>query len=350
MLGKSHPGADLTARPTPRTCGIDEHIGNTPLVFLRNWSASLPANVFMKLEYLNPWLSVKDRIVKAIVDRAEQDGRISPGSRLIEATSGNTGISLAGLGAARGYRVSIIMPEFVSEERKLLIAMLGAELILTPTSQGLAGPVAKSFEIADSDPSVFIVDQTRNSDNPAAHYATGLEIWDQMNGEIDCFVSASGTGGHISGIGRALKDKNPDIQVIAVEPPQAAVLSGKVRPGEAEGNHGIIGIGPGFIPKTLDRNIIDSVHLVSVDACYTTAQDIMRREGLLVGVSTGAVLSAAAEIAADRRFAGANIVVVAASSAERYLSTALSTNARDYVRGLVPTPASDDSIARLLAT
>ena len=243
---------------------IKNAVGGTPLVRLNNISRPLGASIYLKLEYLNPWMSVKDRVAVNIIETAEREGKLRPGTHVIEATSGNTGISLAGICAAKGYDITIVMPEFVSIERKLLLRMLGANIVLTPESQGLLGPVAKSFELAEQYPTSFIADQTRNPANPGAHYATGEEIWQQLEGHVDAFVAASGTGGHITGIGTCLKAKQPRTLVVAVEPHQAAVLSGRVKVGEAEGNHGIIGIGPGFIPKTLNREIIDRVIVMTL--------------------------------------------------------------------------------------
>lgn len=318
---------------------ISDYVGSTPLVFLSHISSTIPANIYLKLENLNPWNSLKDRIAKNIIEKAEKEGKITKSTHIIEATSGNTGISLAGICASKGYKLTIVMPEFVSEERKLLLALMGANLVLTPESQGLLGPVAKSFELADQDPNSFIVDQTRNPNNPGAHIETGEEIWNQLEGNVDCFVSASGTGGHLSGIGGFLKSKNPAIQVVAVEPEQAAVLSGRVKVGQADGNHGIIGIGPGFIPQTLNRKVIDLVFVVNVELGYRRAEEIIKREGILIGVSTGAVMEAAIELGSSSSMQDKNIVVVAASGTERYLSTKLADNARKYVSEIPAIPA-----------
>lgn len=327
---------------------ISDYVGNTPLIYLKKTSEYIPANIYLKLEYMNPWFSVKDRIAKKIIEEAEQAGKVSFGSHIIEATSGNTGISLAGICATKGYKLTIVMPEFVSEERKLLLAMMGANLVLTPAGQGLLGPVAKSFEIADNDPNAFIVDQTRNMDNPGAHIETGREIWNQLDGKVDYFISASGTGGHLSGIGNYLKSQSSNIKVVAVEPCQAAVLSGKVSVGEADGNHGIIGIGPGFIPKTLDRDLIDQVLVVDVDDGYRCAEEVIKKEGILLGVSTGAVLHAAIELGSDPAMQNKNIVVIAASATERYLSTRLADNARKYLNSLTTIPAKESYLAMLV--
>lgn len=327
---------------------IQHAVGGTPLVRLGNLSRNLGGSIYLKLEYLNPWMSVKDRVAVNIIETAEREGKLRQGTHVIEATSGNTGISLAGLCAAKGYEITIVMPEFVSLERKLLLRLLGANIVLTPESQGLLGPVAKSFELAEQYPDCFIADQTRNPANPAAHNRTGEELWQQLDGRVDAFVAASGTGGHISGIGGYLKTKRPETLVVAVEPRQAAVLSGQVRAGEADGNHGIIGIGPGFIPQTLNREIVDRVVVIEPDDGYATTLRVMREEGLLVGISTGAAVCAAMQLACEPEMAGAHIAVVAASSAERYLSTRLTDDARAYVERLPLSPAQERHIQSLL--
>lgn len=327
---------------------IISYVGNTPLIFLENISKNLHANIYLKLEYLNPWFSVKDRVALNIIETAEREGKLKPGCHVIEATSGNTGVSLAGICAVKGYDITIIMPEFVSDERKLILRMLGANIVLTPADQGLLGPVAKSFELAEQYKSCFIADQTRNPANPEAHIATGKEIWEQLSGEVDIFISASGTGGHLSGIGGFLKGKNKEVKVVAVEPRQAAVLSGNVKVGEANSNHGIIGIGPGFIPKTLNREIIDQVMVIDNKKGYEVTENLIRREGVLVGISTGAVVHAAMEVASNRDNQGKNIVVVAASSTERYLSTTLLEKSRSYVGRLQVVRAKDDYMKMLL--
>ncbi|MEI7374813.1 cysteine synthase A [Dickeya chrysanthemi] len=322
--------------------------GSTPIIKLNNITEGFYASIFVKLEYLNPWGSIKDRIALEIIEKAEQDGRLKPGGHVVEATSGNTGISLAAVCAAKGYHLTIILPEFVSIERKILLRMMGANLILTPEAQGLVGPVAKSLEYVENNPDVFVVDQTRNPDNPGAHLRTGEEIWEQTEGDIDIFIAASGTGGHISGIGNYLKSRKPAIKVIAVEPEGAAVLSGKTPPGEATANHGLIGIGPGFIPKTLDRSVIDGYSIVNVDHAYDTARRIIAKEGLLIGASSGAVIAAALEMAANPENKGKKILVIATSQTERYLSTCLADEARAYVNELVPLAVEEKFIGKLL--
>lgn len=327
---------------------IFSSIGGTPIVHLPSISKSTFANIFLKMESLNPWGSVKDRVAANIIGTAEKNGSLKPGMHVLEATSGNTGISLAAICAAKGYPITVVMPEFVSTERMVILKMLGANIVLTPSNQGLIGPVAKSFEILKSDGKYFIADQTRNPANPDAHFETGDEIWEQMSGLVDAFVSASGTGGHITGIGKSLKGRNSSIKVFAVEPSESSVLSGKTKIGQGKGDHGITGIGPGFVPDTLDRTIIDEVIVVDSDRCYEMTKRVIREEGILIGVSTGAVLEAAACIAEDPRMNGKNIVAVSASGTERYLSTKLADSARDSISQLKPQPASKEFMDTLI--
>lgn len=323
----------------PKT--VADIVGNTPLVHLKRLSSEVGANIYLKLEFMSPWFSVKDRIAKNIIEKAESEGKIKPGSHIIEATSGNTGISLAGVCALKGYKLTVIMPEFVSEERKLLLRLLGAEIILTPAEQGLVGPVAKSFEMAENDSNVFIADQTRNPANPEAHLKTGQEIWDELEGQVDVVVAASGTGGHLTGIGTKLKTLGPQVEIMAVEPQSAAVLSGKVEIGEANPDHGLTGVGPGFIPDTLNQEVIDRVLVVDEEESFETVKQIIANEGLLIGPSTGAVISAVKSLASEDKYKNKSIVAVATSSTERYLSTNLTDDARNYLNKLVPSPASE---------
>lgn len=328
--------------------GIESVVGSTPVVELKHLTRGLNVRIFVKLEYLNPWGSLKDRIALEIIEKAEQDGLLRPGGHVVEATSGNTGISLAAICAARGYRLTIILPEFVSLERKILLKMMGAELILTPGDQGLIGPVAKSMEYAEQHPGVFVADQTRNMNNPGAHVRTGREIWQQTKGRVDVFIAASGTGGHLSGIGNYLKQRNSALKVIAVEPEGAAILSGQTGTGASLANHGIIGIGPGFIPETLDRSLIDHIFVVNVDHAYETAKQVIAREGLLVGPSSGAVIAAALTLARQPEYFDKSFLVIAASQAERYLSTRLADEARAYVAALQTNPVDPQYIEKLL--
>jgi cysteine synthase A len=315
---------------------LDLAVGNTPLIELKNITKNLGARIFVKLECLNPWGSLKDRIAVEMIEQAEREGKLRKGGHVVEATSGNTGISLAALCATKGYKVTIILPEFVSEERKILLRMLGANLILTKEEHGLLGPVAKSIEFKEKNPDVFLADQTRNPNNPGGQRKTGIEIWEQSGSNIDIFVSASGTGGHLSGIGAYLKSVKPEIRIVAVEPEMAAVLSGQVKIGEAKTNHGIIGIGPGFIPQTLNRALIDDCFVVDTEAVYQTTREVIASEGLLIGPSSGAVILAALKLAAMDENAGKTIVTVAASQTERYMSTRLADEARAYVSQLNP--------------
>jgi cysteine synthase len=322
-------------------------VGNTPLVRYPTTSDAPAGSVLVKLEYLNPWGSIKDRTAISIVFDAERSGRLRPGGHVVEATSGNTGISLAAICAARGYKLTVFLPEFVSEERKVLLRMMGAEIVLTAAEHGLVGPVAKCMQYAEEHPEVFVADQTRNPSNPQAHLKTGEEIWEQTQGKVDVLVMASGTGGHLTGIARFIKEKSPSTKVVAVEPLEAAVLSGMVTPETANGNHGIIGIGPGFIPNTLDRSLIDDVVVIRVEDAYETAREAISKQGLLVGTSSGAVIHVAKVLAGRPENHGKVIVAVAASASERYLSTKLSSEAKDYVARLAPVDVPQSYITKL---
>ena len=299
----------------------DQIIGNTPLLELSHIEKSegVGARVFAKLEYFNPAGSVKDRIGKAMLDDAEEKGLLKPTTTIIEPTSGNTGIGLASVAAARGYRIIIVMPETMSVERRKLMKAYGAELVLTEGSKGMKGAIAKAeelhAEIADS----FIPSQFTNPANPAIHkVTTGPEIWEQLDGKVDAFVAGVGTGGTITGVGAFLKEKNPDIKVFAVEPQDSPVLSeGR------SGSHKIQGIGAGFVPEVLDTKVYDEVIPVSNDDAFATGRRIGKEEGVLVGISSGAAAFAALKVASRPEFAGKNVVVLLPDSGDRYLSTAL---------------------------
>ena len=301
--------------------GIDALVGHTPLVYLSNFSAAqgLKTPLAAKLEYCNPAGSVKDRVAKAMLDRAEREGKLAPGATIIEPTSGNTGIGLAAIGASRGYHVVLTMPDTMSAERRAMLAAYGAELVLTPGAQGMQGAVDKARELARELPGSFIPDQFGNPANPEAHYrTTGPEIWADTDGRVDVFVAAVGTGGTLSGTARYLKEQNPALQVAAVEPDASPLLSG----GQA-GPHQIQGIGANFIPDTLDRSIYDQVIRVTDQAALATGREIVRTEGILVGISSGAALWAAGELAKKPEYAGKTIVVVLPDSGDRYLSSAM---------------------------
>ncbi len=297
----------------------DQLIGKTPILRLGHIMSEVGAcaEVFAKLEYFNPAGSVKDRIAKAMIEEAEFSGRLKQGSVIIEPTSGNTGIGLAAVAAAKGYHVIIVMPETMSIERRKLIAAYGAELVLTEGSKGMKGAIAKAEELAQSIPDSFIPGQFVNPVNPQAHYeSTGPEIWNDMEGKVDVFVAGVGTGGTITGVGRYLKDKNPAIKVIAVEPDDSPVLSG----GNA-GAHKIQGIGAGFVPKILDTGIYDEIIRVRNEDAFATAKLVGKKEGVLIGISSGAALWAALKVAGKKENTGKNIVALLPDTGDRYLST-----------------------------
>lgn len=297
---------------------ITQLVGGTPLVRLRNLAPEGGATVLAKLEFFNPGGSVKDRIAVAMIDAAEQQGLLTPGATVVEPTSGNTGIALAMVCAARGYRCIFTMPETMSRERRMLLRGYGAELVLTPGPDGMGGAIARAQEIAEAG-GYFMPQQFENPANPAIHRATtGEEIWNDTDGTVDIFLAGVGTGGTVSGVGAALKAHNPAIQVIAVEPAASPVLSGGVK-----GPHPIQGIGAGFIPKNMDMGIADEVIKVENDDAFATARAMATREGLLVGISSGAATWAALQVAARPENAGKTIVYIVASFGERYLSTPL---------------------------
>lgn len=300
---------------------LTELIGNTPLLELSNYieENSLKAKVVGKLEYFNPAGSVKDRIAKAMIDDAEKKGLLKKDSVIIEPTSGNTGIGLASVAAARGYRIILTMPETMSVERRNLLKAYGAELVLTEGAKGMKGAIEKAKELAESTPHSFIPGQFVNPANPAAHReTTGPEIWNDTEGKVDIFVAGVGTGGTISGVGEYLKSKNPDVKIVAVEPFDSPVLSeGKAGP------HKIQGIGAGFVPDTLNKEIYDEVIKVKNEDAFQTGKELSKLEGLLVGISSGAALWAAAQLAKRPENEGKTIVVLLPDTGERYLSTPL---------------------------
>ena len=300
---------------------IDETIGNTPLVELTNIEESLGLNakVYGKVEAFNPAGSVKDRIAKAMIDDLEERGILKDDSVIIEPTSGNTGIALSSIATARGYRAIIVMPETMSVERRKLIKAYGAELVLTEGAKGMKGAVAKAEELSKEIPNAVIPGQFVNPANPAIHYkTTGPEIYKDLDGKVDIFVAGVGTGGTLSGVGKYLKEKNPNVEIVAVEPKGSPLLSeGKT------GAHKIQGIGAGFIPDTLDKGIYDRIIAVKDEDAFETGRLVGKKEGLLVGISSGATTWAAIELAKDPANKGKNIVAIMADTGERYLSTAL---------------------------
>lgn len=305
---------------------VTDLIGNTPLVKLNRLTEGCKATVVAKLEFFNPGKSVKDRIGAAMINAAEQSGALKPGMTIVEPTSGNTGIALAMVAAAKGYKCILTMPETMSKERRLLLKAYGAQLVLTPGPEGMGGAIAKANEIFESDKAVyFLPQQFENPANPAIHATTTAEeIWADTDGKADILISGVGTGGTVSGIAKALKAKNPAFKAIAVEPAASPVISGG-----AKGPHPIQGIGAGFIPKNLDTELLDEVIQVSNEDAFATARAMATQEGLLVGISSGAAVWSALEVAKRDENAGKLIVVIIPSFGERYLSTALFADLAD---------------------
>ena len=300
---------------------VAELIGHTPLLQANNFSKAnnLKANILVKLEYFNPAGSVKDRIAKAMIEQAEKEGKLKPGSVIIEPTSGNTGIGLASVAAARGYKAILTMPETMSIERRNLLKAYGAEIVLTDGSKGMKGAIAKAEELAKNTPNAFIPSQFTNKANPAAHEATtGPEIWDDADGKVAAFVAGVGTGGTLSGVSHYLKKQDASVHVVAIEPATSPVLS----KGQA-GPHKIQGIGAGFVPETLDTNSYDEVIAVANDDAFKYGRQFSHSEGILVGISSGAALAAAVEPAKRPEYEGKNIVVLLPDTGDRYLSTEL---------------------------
>ena len=300
---------------------LTDLVGNTPLLELNNYSKNkgLRAHVIVKLEYFNPAGSVKDRVALAMIEDAETKGLLKPGATIIEPTSGNTGVGLAFVAAAKGYKLVLTMPDTMSMERRNLLKALGAELVLTPGADGMKGAIARAEELQASTPGSLILQQYDNQANPAVHErTTGQEIWQDTDGKVDIFVAGVGTGGTVSGVGTALKKHNPKIQVVAVEPEDSPVLSGG-----KPGSHKIQGIGAGFIPKNYNSAVVDGILQVSNDDAIRTGRELAKYEGLLVGISSGAAVSAATQLAQLPENEGKNIVVLLPDTGERYLSTLL---------------------------
>ncbi len=300
----------------PYAKDLTQLIGNTPLVRINKINSG-PGNVFAKLEMFNPF-SVKDRAALSMLNAAEQSGTLRPKGTIIEATSGNTGIALAFLAAVKDYQIILVMPENMSPERVQLLHALGARVELTPAAQGMQGSIARAEQLLLEIPHSYMPRQFENPANPSAHTQTGQEIWQDLDKQVDCFVAGVGTGGTISGAGRFLKEQNPHIQIVAVEPADSAVLSG-----QAAGPHKIQGIGAGFIPHILDRKIIDRIFPVTNDQALHTSRLLARQEGIFAGISSGAAMYAALQLAEQPEYADKNIVVMLPDSAERYLSTEL---------------------------
>ena len=300
---------------------VAELVGNTPLLELKRFAElnGARATILAKLEFFNPAGSVKDRVAKNIIDDAEKQGRLKPGSTIIEPTSGNTGIGLAAIAVSKGYRVIIVMPDSMSEERRNLIKAYGAELVLTEGKLGMTGAINRAEELLKEIPDSIIAGQFENPANPEAHFtSTGPEIWEDTDGEVDIFVAGVGTGGTISGTGKYLKSMNPNIKVVAVEPTDSPLLSKGI-----SGPHGLQGIGANFVPETLDTDIYDEIITVSTEEAFAAAKNLAKSEGVLVGISSGAALHAAKEIALRPENDGKRIVVLLADTGDRYLSTPL---------------------------
>ena len=300
---------------------VTELIGKTPILKLNNFAKaeSVDANIFAKLEYFNPAGSVKDRIANAMISDAEAKGELKPGATIIEPTSGNTGIGLASVGTAKGYKVILTMPETMSVERRNLVKAYGAEVVLTEGAKGMKGAIEKANELKDATPGAVILGQFVNPANPKAHYeTTGPEIWADTEGKVDAFIAGVGTGGTLSGVGKYLKEQNPDVKIFAVEPQTSPVLS------EGHGgSHKIQGIGAGFVPDTLNTSVYDEVIPVPNEAAFETGNKIAKTEGILVGISSGAAVWAAEQLAKRDEFKGKNIVVLLPDTGDRYLSTDL---------------------------
>ena len=298
-----------------------ELIGHTPLLRLNNMMKNhgAKAEVLAKLEYFNPGGSVKDRVARQMIDDMEADGRLKPGGTIIEPTSGNTGIGLAAVCASRGYKLILTMPDTMSIERRKLAAVYGASVVLTPGAEGMPGAIAKAEALAKEIPGAIVAGQFVNPSNPKAHVGTtGPEIWEDTEGRVDAFVAGAGTGGTITGTGLYLKEKNPTIQIVAIEPETSAVLSGR-----PAGPHGLQGIGAGFIPEVLRTDVLDQIVCVTDAQALDTARELAKQEGILCGISAGAALYAALELASQPEWEGKRIVVLLPDTGERYLSTAL---------------------------
>lgn len=300
---------------------LTELVGHTPLLEISNFKNGehLEANLFAKLEYFNPAGSIKDRIALNMILNAEKEGKLKPGSTIIEPTSGNTGIGLASIGRSKGYRVIIVMPETMSVERRRLIAAYGAELVLTEGSKGMKGAIAKANELKESIPNSFIAGQFENPVNPETHYkTTGPEIYEDLDGKVDILIAGIGTGGTISGIGKYLKEKNKDVKVIGIEPATSPVISKGIA-----GAHKIQGIGAGFIPENLDTSIYDEIITIENEDAFAYGKKFARAEGILVGISSGAALKGASIVASREENKGKNIVIILPDTGDRYLSTPL---------------------------
>ncbi|WP_413613361.1 cysteine synthase A [Bdellovibrio sp. HCB-110] len=309
---------------------ITKTIGQTPLVEMQRIGKGLPGKLLLKLEFFNPLASVKDRIGLAMIEEAELTGKLKPGMQIIEPTSGNTGIALAFVAAAKGYPITLVMPETMSQERRTLLLMLGAKIILTPGPLGMKGAIAKSMELAEKTPNSWVPGQFDNPANPAIHKeTTALEIWNDTDGKVDMVISGVGTSGTITGVGQVLKAKKPSVKMIAVEPAESPVLSGG-KPGP----HKIQGLGAGFVPSVMDRSVVDGVEQVSSEESMKVAREVIKTEGIPVGISSGAAIAAGLRQASREENRGKYIVVIIPSTTERYLSTLLAEQERQEAQSL----------------
>ncbi|WP_413581388.1 cysteine synthase A [Bdellovibrio sp. HCB288] len=309
---------------------ITKTIGKTPLVQMQRIGKGLPGNLLLKLEFFNPLASVKDRIGLAMIENAELEGKLKPGMEIIEPTSGNTGIALAFVAAAKGYVITLVMPETMSQERRTLLLLLGAKIILTPGPLGMKGAIAKATELHEHNKNSWMPGQFNNPANPAIHKeTTALEIWQDTDGQVDMVISGVGTSGTITGVGQVLKAKKPSVKIIAVEPTESPVLSGG-KPGP----HKIQGLGAGFVPSVMDRGVVDGVEQVSSEESIKMAREIIKKEGIPVGISSGAAVAAGLRQASKEENRGKNIVVIIPSMSERYLSTLLAEQERTEAQAL----------------
>jgi cysteine synthase A len=323
---------------------ITKTIGQTPLVEMQRLGKNLPGRLLLKLEFFNPLGSVKDRMGLNIIEVAERTGKLQSGMEVIEPTSGNTGIALAFICASRGYSLTLTMPETMSQERRTLLLLLGAKVVLTPGPLGMKGAIAKALELVDKNKQAFMPSQFENPANPEIHReTTALEIWRDTDGLVDFVVSGVGTGGTISGVGQVLKAKKPSVKMIAVEPTESPVLAGG-KPGP----HKIQGIGAGFVPKNLDKSIIDGIEAVSSEESLKVAREVIKKEGIPVGISSGAAIAVGLRLAAKEENRGKNIVVIVPSSTERYLSTLLAEQERAEAQQLTVSTVLDEYLAKVL--
>lgn len=322
---------------------ITKTIGNTPLVQMQRMGKDLPGKLLLKLEFFNPLGSVKDRIGLAMIEDAEKSGKLKPGMQIIEPTSGNTGIALAFIAASKGYQLTLTMPETMSQERRTLLLLLGAKIILTPGPLGMKGAIAKAMELAEKTPNTWMAAQFDNKANPEIHRkTTAMEIWNDTDGKVDMVISGVGTSGTITGVGQVLKEKKPSVKMIAVEPVESPVLSGG-KPGP----HKIQGIGAGFVPSVMDRSVVDGVEQVSSEESLKVAREVIKTEGIPVGISSGAAICAGLRQAAKEENRGKTIVVIVPSYTERYLSTLLAEQERQEAQGLQVSTVDEAYLAKV---